>query len=203
MSKTHIRSPKQDRSRAKAEAVLAAAADIIEDKGVAALKVQDIASKAGVTLSSIYQYYKNKDAVVLALADLYYAEIQEMMVKTLGQTPKTREDAIEVTQALLKAYLELGQTRPVMRQVFAAIRTDKSLVARDLEDSRDNTELLFNICKGCFSADSQPDLKRRIALLVHLSGSVLDLLPHQTKAQQQETIDTALAIFRSAIQDVA
>lgn len=54
MFKIYICSLKQDCSCVKVEVVLVVVVDIIEDKGVVVLKVQDIVLKVGVMFLSIY-----------------------------------------------------------------------------------------------------------------------------------------------------
>jgi AcrR family transcriptional regulator len=61
------RSPRQTRSRATWEAILEAAAQILERHGAAALTTNRIAERAGVSIGSLYQYFPNKHAVLAEL----------------------------------------------------------------------------------------------------------------------------------------
>jgi len=62
------RKPSQERSKATCEAILQAAAHILEDKGETAFTSNRIAERAGVSIGSLYQYFPNKDAILFALA---------------------------------------------------------------------------------------------------------------------------------------
>lgn len=62
------RRPSQARSKKRYDAILSAAKTLISEKGSAQLKIQEIASLAGVTPASIYQYFTSKNAITLALA---------------------------------------------------------------------------------------------------------------------------------------
>jgi AcrR family transcriptional regulator len=67
---TPIRSrkvPSQERSRATVDAVLAAAAHILEKQGLGALNTNAVAERAGVSIGSLYQYFSGKDAILVAL----------------------------------------------------------------------------------------------------------------------------------------
>ncbi|HTM44111.1 MAG TPA: TetR/AcrR family transcriptional regulator [Polyangiaceae bacterium] len=66
--KTHFR--QQTR-----EAILAAAESTIAEVGVAAARMEDIASSAGVAVGTVYNYFKDRQQLVTALVDLRRAEL--------------------------------------------------------------------------------------------------------------------------------
>jgi AcrR family transcriptional regulator len=66
--------PKQGRSGATVEAILEAAAQVFERQGYAAGTTNRIAERAGVSIGSLYQYYPNKDAILVALVHRHLAE---------------------------------------------------------------------------------------------------------------------------------
>jgi AcrR family transcriptional regulator len=66
--------PKQARSGATVGAILEAAAQIFERHGYAAGTTNRIAERAGVSIGSLYQYFPNKDAILLALVHQHLAE---------------------------------------------------------------------------------------------------------------------------------
>ncbi len=59
--------PAQARSVALVEAILEAAAGILETSGLAALTTNEVAERAGVSIGSLYQYFPNKDAILASL----------------------------------------------------------------------------------------------------------------------------------------
>jgi AcrR family transcriptional regulator len=56
--------PSQTRSRKRRQSILAAATHLLEEIGFEALTTSAIAAKAKIPVSSIYQYFANKEAVV-------------------------------------------------------------------------------------------------------------------------------------------
>ena len=62
------RSPKQARSRATWEAIVEAAAQIVERGGAEALNTNEVAERAGVSIGTLYQYFPDKQAILLAAA---------------------------------------------------------------------------------------------------------------------------------------
>ncbi len=65
---TPRKSPIQDRSRRTVETILEAAAQVLETRGYATATTDRIAERAGVSVGTLYQYFPNKDAILLALA---------------------------------------------------------------------------------------------------------------------------------------
>jgi AcrR family transcriptional regulator len=63
------RTPRQARALATQEAILEAAAQIISRDGLAAFTTNAVAERAGVSIGSLYQYFANKDGLMVALID--------------------------------------------------------------------------------------------------------------------------------------
>ena len=70
------RRPKGDkRARTRAK-LLAAARELIREKGYERTTLQDVAQRAGMTSGAIYGNFKNRDELFIALADAYWAPIK-------------------------------------------------------------------------------------------------------------------------------
>jgi AcrR family transcriptional regulator len=63
------KAPRQARAIVTQDAILEAAAHIIERGGLAAFNTNAIAQRAGVSIGSLYQYFPNKDALMVALIE--------------------------------------------------------------------------------------------------------------------------------------
>jgi AcrR family transcriptional regulator len=61
------KTPRQARALATQEAIVEAAAHIIAGGGLAAFNTNVVAERAGVSIGSLYQYFPNKDALMVAL----------------------------------------------------------------------------------------------------------------------------------------
>jgi len=67
MPKHPRRQAKQDRSRQTVDTILEAAAQVLSREGYARATTNRISERAGVSVGTIYQYYRDKDAVFEAL----------------------------------------------------------------------------------------------------------------------------------------
>ncbi len=75
--------PSQARSEATVEAILEAAAQVFEAHGYAAGTTNRIAVRAGVSIGSVYEYFPNKDALVVALGERELARERQEILKIL------------------------------------------------------------------------------------------------------------------------
>ncbi len=66
-AKNGRKAPVQRRAAATVEAIVEAAARILESRGYAGYNTNDIARVAGISVGSLYQYFANKDAITRAL----------------------------------------------------------------------------------------------------------------------------------------
>jgi len=76
------RTPRQARANQTAAAILEGAAQILETGGLAAFTTNAVAERAGVSIGTLYQYFADKDAVLLALA-------KQEMAAALGEIGRT------------------------------------------------------------------------------------------------------------------
>jgi AcrR family transcriptional regulator len=67
MLKSGIKKPKQERSQSTVNAILEAVTHIMDREGPLGLTTNKIADKAGVSVGSLYQYFKNKESIFEAI----------------------------------------------------------------------------------------------------------------------------------------
>lgn len=82
------RNPQQARSRTTVNAIMEAAAQILEASGPRDATTNAIAARAGVSIGTLYQYFPNKQALFTELARRFIADLgeaTEQSLRTLGQ----------------------------------------------------------------------------------------------------------------------
>lgn len=60
--------PQQERSRTTVSLIVEAALQVLEQSGERGFNTNAIARRAGVSIGSLYQYFPNKQAIVLAIS---------------------------------------------------------------------------------------------------------------------------------------
>lgn len=90
------------------EAILSATAHILRREGAGRLSTNRIALKAGVSIGSLYQYFRDKDAIVAELRRRFDAEFQDRFVASFlkaGPLP-LRAAVAEFVRALVVLHAE-------------------------------------------------------------------------------------------------
>lgn len=132
--------PRQQRSVATVEAVLEAAARILETQGLAGYNTNDIARVAGIGIGSLYHYFPNKDAITSALVlremDALRRALEGLKDIAAGRPRVQRLIQIAVEQQLgrskLSRLLDLEEERLALADNLAERRTGMTALVRDV-----------------------------------------------------------------------
>ncbi len=127
--------PTQARAAATIDAIVEAAAQVLQKEGEEALTTAKVAERAGVSIGSIYQYFSNKDAILLALIrrerDLIGAEVARKIAEI---EPRTGEAMVRGVISTLVAAFRPRRKRRKLVALMAALsadRDDSGVVLRD------------------------------------------------------------------------
>jgi len=128
--------PSQARSAWTVDLILQAAAQVLEARGEDALTTKTVAERAGVSIGTLYQYFPNRDAILVALADREAQRIGDRMRALIDQHPENREDLGRVmVRALIRSYV----ARRGARHQFALVvtmtgKTGGSLLRKEIAE---------------------------------------------------------------------
>lgn len=104
------RSPQQERSRAKVDAILDAADAIIVDRGLDALTTTLVAERAGVAVGTLYQYFDGVPAIIDALVARHARRFASFLESALAaRTFRRKRDA---ANAALDALIDYYRSEP-------------------------------------------------------------------------------------------
>lgn len=106
------KSPRQDRSQATVSAILDAAARVLAKESLQGFNTNRVAEVAGVSVGSLYQYFPNKAALIMALieqAQSALANALEAAVQATDEQPL--EDSL---RALVRVAIEQQYGEPLL-----------------------------------------------------------------------------------------
>ena len=110
--------PAQSRSQETVSVILEASARILESDGLPGFNTNAIAAKAGVSVGSLYQYFPNKDAIVLALIGGYEEGLHKAVLEAVeagrGKGLKRR------LRLLVRALVTVHYQRPRLHRMLEA-----------------------------------------------------------------------------------
>jgi AcrR family transcriptional regulator len=119
------RVPRQERSRRLVEGLLDAAERIVVERGVEALTTRDIAEAADAPVASLYQYFSDKEDVLLALA---LRDMGEMDAQVAGDLAELEVLSVSsLVRATMMAFVSVYRRRPAFVEIYLRGRTNQAV----------------------------------------------------------------------------
>ena len=164
------------------ERILDTAARLVVDDGVDRLSTRGIAEGAQVPVASLYQYFADKDDILLALVERDIAEMDPQVAADLGSLDRLSVAGIVATT--MNAFVTVYRDRPAFVEIWLRGRTNQAIrdygrehnaqVAHDLhalalglglvtDDGHraDRPDAPSRWATGCSSSPSSGDHRRR------------------------------------------
>jgi len=187
------RAPSQARARERVETLLAAATEIIREKGSDALKMSGVAKRAGVSIGSLYQYFPDKSALVRTLFERTNEECRHCIEAGLAgaSTPEALSNAFE---ELIDEYLALFRADPVIRDIRFAVLADKTLQDLEIAESRVTGGLLANAILRVRPGADPERVRIRAFTLMHLGEATMRLAASLDAAEGDAVVDSYKAM---------
>ena len=113
------RKPTQARARATMDMIFEATARIIERNGIAALNTNRIAERAGISIGTLYEYFPNKDAILIAMARARIAEDERLVRQAL--TGPDADQNVSLARRAIQTMVALHAHRPKVRRAVMAV----------------------------------------------------------------------------------
>jgi AcrR family transcriptional regulator len=110
------RKPQQKRSRRTYETIVAAATDLLVEAGYHNMSTNKIAEHADVSVGSIYQYFPNKEAIILAVIERFAERQYEILAD--GLEGLARDDLRTVVRRVIDNMLEAKRDQPKLSRVL-------------------------------------------------------------------------------------
>jgi AcrR family transcriptional regulator len=194
------KTPKQKRSQETVSRILDAAARLLDEQGYTATTTNHVAELAGVSIGSLYQYFPNKDALLVALAERHLTEAASDMEERLAELRERPPRLPEVVRSLVGLAVELNESSrlhailwhecprtPALREridaFFDVITNEVTFHLRRTQPGCDNAELRARLLVAATDAavhqvvldiPQGQDRDAAVAQLVHLVTSSVE-----------------------------
>lgn len=119
------RVPRQTRSIERVERILDAAGRLVVEQGVDALTTKAVAELAGMPVASLYQYFGDKDEILLALVERDVAEMDAQVQADLGQLEVLSIGSI--VETTMRAFVKVYLRRPAFVVIWLRGRTNAAI----------------------------------------------------------------------------
>ena len=168
------RAPSQKRSRERVERMLTAASEVIAEQGSDAMRMGEVAERAGVSIGSLYQYFPDKGSIIRTLADRYNTLGRDCIEGELADVSDA-EGFRAAFGGLIDTYYELFLAEPVMRDIWSGTQADKQLRDIDIVYGRVNGEILGRALKRVRPDVDPAEIDRTAFLVMSLGEAAMRL----------------------------
>lgn len=199
--------PQQSRAEQTVATILEAAARVLETKGMDGMNTNLVAQRAGVGVGSLYQYFPNKDALIVALSkrerDVFLAEAGGALSEPTGQRALKHLITVSVHQQLrrpaLARALDFEENRPAIANELAtstaALReVIRQILAREDIPPQPNMETttddLFAVIRAIVDAagergeSDRADLESRVSRALFGYLGIVDHQPEKSRGRK-------------------
>lgn len=185
--------PRQQRSKFTVEQILEGAAHVFAERGYAETTTNHIADRAGVSIGSLYQYFPNKDALLVALMEQHMERTVAHLWEMLEEALPLNEPVGTLLRRFMEAMVDVHLEEP---------RLTRILLFNTLQHA-DFTEKLHQIEDGMLGAISQllasrPDVThsephRAAYFLVHIVENLVhEFVVHPPSSMDREAFVSEL-----------
>jgi AcrR family transcriptional regulator len=116
------KSPVQARSAASVDAILEATIQVLLSVGKERLTTTRVASRAGVSVGTLYQYFPNKSALMQAVLKRHLEQVAEAVERVCRE--QEGNSLTQIGPALINAFLDAKMKDPKTSVAFYAVSSD-------------------------------------------------------------------------------
>ena len=115
------KTPSQARSKQTVSIIIEAAAQVFAELGEEKLTTRVVAERAGVSIGTIYQYFSNRDSILVALAEEERQRLARRMKAQIGSISSsgTEGSAREFVRALISSFARRGGAKRQVQRLAA------------------------------------------------------------------------------------
>ena len=110
--------PSQGRSRVTVEVIIEAAARVFERQGYAKTTTNHIADRAGVSIGSLYQYFPNKEAILVVLLEQHMSQVATALQEVRAHVESAPHDLRAVLRHYVDIMVEQHARNPRLQHVL-------------------------------------------------------------------------------------
>jgi AcrR family transcriptional regulator len=166
------RTPRQARGKATVDAILEAAARILRTRGPAALTTNRVSEVAGVGVGTLYGYFPDKTAILVALARRLLAEDEAAMLAALAEAPGQ-----EPLRVIVRTLLDRHCADAAVRRAVMSVHHAQGLAAEHSQLAQRTIARLLDQAGGALSAADPARLFVLTRALLGVARAVIEETP--------------------------
>ena len=175
MNVAQRRTPKQTRSLKRVKLILDTARDLIGAQGADAVSVREIAATAEIPISSVYQYFPDKNAILRQPMMQYLEKVRAELMKAYASV-RGPDDLAAASDRAIDAFVKTFRTEPALATIWAGVQASPDLRDLDAQDTRENAEFFTQTILALVPGAKKQDVADACLLITHIVGCTMQLV---------------------------
>lgn len=187
------KTPQQARASATVDAIFEATIQVLVSEGPLRLTTTRVASRAGVSVGTMYQYFPHKQALFYALNERY---LDALAAKVEASCAACRGRSVaEMVEALIATYWSAKTERPeVTRALYRSVVELDNEALIDAFAQRADTATATMLASASDAAFEAPPLVT-LTLLSTIFGTVRNVFERDLPASDERAVEAQLVIM--------
>jgi AcrR family transcriptional regulator len=167
--------------------LIGAGLEVLEEGGVTALELREVARRAGVSHAAPYRHFADKGAFLAALIEVGFHRLARQIEEAIQSMPNKTEGRL---QKLASAYVHFAQANPwLMREMFSGLTIKKEAYPSVQDATKAVSKLFITIveegqAQGLVRSGNSGELASVIWSLLH--GMAVLIIEGQTRPYTNE-----------------
>lgn len=191
------KSPVQERSQQRVQLILATTRALLREQGLNAVTTTSIASRAGIPVSSLYQYYPNKKAILMALYEDYLVKLRELFAQ-YDQPKYFEQGRMEFIEQLFKHVNKAELRDEIEDELEKAMGIYPELAEIDRQHREKIAEIMVELLRKLGSRWSRAKLRRLALFSYALNAGTWDYRA-EVKPRAKELIDWNMTVTHAIL----
>ncbi len=191
------RVPQQVRSRDRFERILQVTGDLVVANGVEAVNTRLIAAAAEVPVASLYQYFADKEEVLLALVE---RDLEEMVVEVIDDLARLSMLSVRcLIETTMRSHIKVYQRRPAFVVIWMRGRTNPTINAFCRGHNRQIAHDVFDLARRAGMA-LESTTRLHAELAVEVSDRLLQIAFESSLQGDPVIIEEAIRVVYSYLE---
>jgi AcrR family transcriptional regulator len=194
------RVPQQVRSRDRFERILQVTGDLVVAHGVEAVNTRLIAAAAEIPVASLYQYFADKEEVLLALVGRDLEEMDAEVAEDLARLPTLSVRCL--VETTMRSHIKVYQRRPAFVVIWMRGRTNPTINEFCRDHNRQIAHDVFDLAQRAgIALESATRLHAELA--VEVSDRLLQVAFETSLSGDPVIIEEAIRVICSYLETQA
>ncbi len=194
------RVPQQSRSIGRVERILDAAGALVVEHGVDAVTTRSIAALADIPVASLYQYFADRDAILLAVVERDIAAMDAQVMADLDLL--TELSVRSIVTSTMRSYVTVFRRRPAFVMIWLRGRTNAAIDRFGREHNRQTARTLFDLATGLGLVDGAAR-PLHAELAVEVGDRLFQLAFERDLAGDDEVLTDAIDLVATSMERFA